>query len=119
MRPSADIDAFSVRQLPPNEERFRKVVGQNVCNLGGHAVIPTIDLHGRWVQDNKAALTNPLPLWTRNLNERYNLSPRIGSAPPAAGGRHLTLAQENELRSRTSDPNTLRAVFAVGACRRH
>jgi hypothetical protein len=26
------------------------VVGQHVCNLGGHAVIPTIDLHGRWVQ---------------------------------------------------------------------
>ena len=45
-----DIDAFSVRQLPPNEERFRKAVDQYVCNLGGHAVIPTIDIQGRWVQ---------------------------------------------------------------------
>jgi len=44
-----DIDAFSVRQLPPNEERFREVVNQHVCSLGGHAVIPTIDMHGRWV----------------------------------------------------------------------
>lgn len=44
-----DIDAFSVRQLPPNEARFRQVVGQHVCNLGGHAVIPTIDMQGRWV----------------------------------------------------------------------
>jgi len=44
-----DIDAFSVRQLPPSEERFRKVVNQFVCGLGGHAVIPTIDMHGRWV----------------------------------------------------------------------
>ena len=44
-----DIDAFSVRQLPPNEERFREVVNQHVCGLGGHAVIPTIDMHGRWV----------------------------------------------------------------------
>ena len=45
-----NIGAFSVRQLPPDEERFRHVVGQHVCNIGGHAVIPTIDLHGRWVQ---------------------------------------------------------------------
>lgn len=44
-----DIDAFSVRQLPPNEERFRKVVNEYVCSFGGHAVIPTIDMHGRWV----------------------------------------------------------------------
>lgn len=44
-----DIDAFSVRQLPPSEERFRKVVGKHVCMAGGHAVIPTINMHGRWV----------------------------------------------------------------------
>ncbi len=44
-----DIDAFSVRQLPPNEERFRKVVGKHVCMSGGHAVIPTINMQGRWV----------------------------------------------------------------------
>ena len=44
-----DIDAFSVRQLPPDEERFRQVVGPHVCNIGGHAVIPAIDIHGRWV----------------------------------------------------------------------
>lgn len=47
---TVDIDAFSVRQLPPNEERFRQVVGQYVCNIGGHAVIPSIDMQGRWVQ---------------------------------------------------------------------
>lgn len=44
-----DIDAFSIRQLPSNEERFRKVVGEHVCKSGGHAVIPSINMHGRWV----------------------------------------------------------------------
>jgi hypothetical protein len=44
-----DIDAFSVRQLPSNEERFRKVVGDHVCKAGGHAVIPSINMQGRWV----------------------------------------------------------------------
>ena len=44
-----DIDAFSVRQLPSNEERFREVVGEHVCKAGGHAVIPTINMQGRWV----------------------------------------------------------------------
>ena len=44
-----DIDAFSVRQLPSNEERFRKAVGEHVCKAGGHAVIPSINMHGRWV----------------------------------------------------------------------
>ena len=43
------IDAFTVRQLPPNEERFRAVVGEHVCRAGGHAVIPSIDIGGRWV----------------------------------------------------------------------
>lgn len=44
-----DIDAFSMRQLPDDEERFRKVVGPIVCATGGHAVFPTIDIYGRWV----------------------------------------------------------------------
>lgn len=44
-----DIDAFSMKQLPNDEERFRKVVGPTVCAEGGHAVIPTINIHGRWV----------------------------------------------------------------------
>ena len=44
-----DIDAFSVRQLPSNEERFRKAVGDLVCKSGGHAVIPSINMQGRWV----------------------------------------------------------------------
>lgn len=44
-----DIDAFAVRQLPTNEERFRKAVGEHVCKAGGHAVIPSINMHGRWV----------------------------------------------------------------------
>ena len=44
-----DIDAFSVRQLPSNEDRFRKVVGDHVCKSGGHAVIPSINMQGRWV----------------------------------------------------------------------
>jgi hypothetical protein len=44
-----DIDAFSVRQLPSNEERFRKAVGDHVCKSGGHAVIPSINMQGRWV----------------------------------------------------------------------
>ena len=44
-----DIDAFSVRQLPSDEERFRKTVSERVCNAGGHAVIPAINTQGRWV----------------------------------------------------------------------
>ena len=44
-----DIDAFSVPQLPSNEREFRKVVGGHVCMSGGHAVIPSINMHGRWV----------------------------------------------------------------------
>lgn len=44
-----DIDAFTVRQLPSNEERFREVVGEHVCRAGGHAVIPSIAVSGRWV----------------------------------------------------------------------
>ena len=44
-----DIDAFSVRQLPSDEESFRQVVGEHVCKSGGHAVIPSINMHGRWV----------------------------------------------------------------------
>ncbi|MGB9339796.1 MAG: hypothetical protein WCB63_11185 [Polyangiales bacterium] len=44
-----DLDAFSMKQLPDNEERFRKVVGPVVCASGGHAVIPALSLNGRWV----------------------------------------------------------------------
>jgi hypothetical protein len=44
-----DIDAFSMKQLPNDEERFRKVVGPMVCAAGGHAVIPTLNIYGRWV----------------------------------------------------------------------
>ena len=44
-----DIDAFSMKQLPNDEERFRKVVGPTICAAGGHAVLPTIDIYGRWV----------------------------------------------------------------------
>jgi hypothetical protein len=44
-----DIDAFAVPQLPRNEVEFRKVVGEHVCTSGGHAVIPSINMHGRWV----------------------------------------------------------------------
>lgn len=44
-----DIDAFSVPQLPSNEDEFRKVAGKFVCMSGGHAVIPSINMLGRWV----------------------------------------------------------------------
>jgi hypothetical protein len=44
-----DIEAFSVGQLPSNEERFRKAVDDHVCKAGGHAVIPSINMQGRWV----------------------------------------------------------------------
>ena len=44
-----DIDAFSVRQLPSNEERFRHVMDEYVCKAGGDAVIPSIAVSGRWV----------------------------------------------------------------------
>ena len=45
-----DIDAFSVKQLPRNEIEFRKVVGQTICDVGGDAVIPALNIYGRWVQ---------------------------------------------------------------------
>jgi hypothetical protein len=45
-----DLDAFSMKQLPDNEERFRKVVGPMVCAAGGHAVIASLDIYGHWVQ---------------------------------------------------------------------
>jgi len=44
-----DIAAFSVPQLPSNEDEFRKVVGTYVCESGGHAVIPAVNMQGRWV----------------------------------------------------------------------
>jgi len=44
-----DIGAFSVPQLPSNEREFRQVVGEHVCMSGGHAVIPAVNMHGRWV----------------------------------------------------------------------
>jgi hypothetical protein len=44
-----DLDAFSMKQLPDNEERFRKVVGPMVCASGGHAVIASLDIYGHWV----------------------------------------------------------------------
>ena len=44
-----DIEAFSVGQLPNNEDRFRKAVGDTVCAVGGDAVIPGINVYGRWV----------------------------------------------------------------------
>lgn len=43
-----DIDAFSMRSMPDNEERFRKVVGPMVCGAGGDAVIPTLNMFGHW-----------------------------------------------------------------------
>ncbi len=44
-----DLDAFAMKQLPDNEERFRKVVGPIVCGAGGHAVIASLDIYGHWV----------------------------------------------------------------------
>jgi hypothetical protein len=44
-----DVDAFAAQQLPNDEERFRRVVGPKVCALGGHAVIPAINIYGRWI----------------------------------------------------------------------
>lgn len=44
-----DIDAFSVPQLPSNEDEFRSVVGKYVCASGGHAVVPAVNMQGRWV----------------------------------------------------------------------
>ena len=44
-----DLDAFTMKQLPDNEERFRKVVGPMVCASGGHAVIASLDIYGHWV----------------------------------------------------------------------
>ena len=68
-----DIDAFSMHQLPDDEERFRKVVGPAVCAAGGHAVIPTLDVYGRWVHGTVI---------------RFNPSQCAGCPPPAsaAGG---------------------------------
>lgn len=64
-----DIDAFSMKQLPDNEERFRNVVGPRVCAVGGQAVIPTIDIYGHWVH-------------ARII--RFNPSQCIGCAPKSS-----------------------------------
>lgn len=44
-----DIDAFAMGQLPNDEQSFRKVVSNAVCAAGGDAVIPAINIYGRWV----------------------------------------------------------------------
>lgn len=44
-----DIDAFAVPQLPSDENEFRRALGDHVCRAGGDAVIPSINMHGRWV----------------------------------------------------------------------
>jgi len=44
-----DIEAFSVPQLPSDENEFRQALGDHVCRAGGDAVIPSINIHGRWV----------------------------------------------------------------------
>ena len=44
-----DIDAFSMKQMPHDEEQFRRVVGPFVCGAGGEAVIPAINIYGQWV----------------------------------------------------------------------
>jgi hypothetical protein len=38
-----------MKQLPDDEERFRKAVGPKVCALGGEAVIPAVNIYGHWV----------------------------------------------------------------------
>ena len=43
------IAAFHPNSMPDDEEHFRRVVAEDVCNFGGHAVIPAIDLYGNWV----------------------------------------------------------------------
>ncbi len=43
------IDGFSMKQVPNDEEQFRRLVGPIVCAQGGSAVIPTLDIYGRWV----------------------------------------------------------------------
>lgn len=66
-----DIDAFSMKSLPDNEDRFRKVVGARVCAEGGHAVIPTLNIHGHWVH---ATII------------RFNPSECVGCGPKSATG---------------------------------
>lgn len=45
-----DIEAFSVRSLPRNEEAFRALVSPAVCRAGGDAVIPATSGDGRYIQ---------------------------------------------------------------------
>jgi hypothetical protein len=66
-----DIDAFSMKQLPDNEERFRKVVGPRVCAVGGQAVIPTLNIYGHWVHGKII---------------RFNPSQCVGCEPKIAQG---------------------------------
>jgi len=66
-----DIDAFSMKSLPDNEDRFRKVVGPTVCATGGHAVIPTLNIHGHWVHGTII---------------RFNPSECVGCGPKSATG---------------------------------
>ena len=45
-------------------------------------------------QANKARMTKPLPLWTRNREDNFNPEPSVESAVSAAAGIALTLASK-------------------------
>ena len=44
-----DVEAFHSGSLPDDEEAFKRVVTEDVCRVGGHAIIPAIDVYGHWV----------------------------------------------------------------------
>jgi hypothetical protein len=44
-----EIEAFAVRALPRDEATFRRVVSEEVCRVGGDAVVPGVTGTGRFV----------------------------------------------------------------------
>jgi hypothetical protein len=45
-----DVEAFSVRRIPRDDETFLALVRSDVCKAGGDAVIPGVTGDGRYVQ---------------------------------------------------------------------
>ena len=44
-----DVEAFAVKRVPNTEEKFRAAIAKDVCSVGGDAVIPGINVDGRYV----------------------------------------------------------------------
>jgi hypothetical protein len=56
-----DIDAFSVRAVPRNDDELRRVIADRVCKVGGDAVMPGVNGDGRYVLAKVVRYANGAP----------------------------------------------------------